>query len=109
VVRTTKHTLTCDRCGYTHFIEAWGYKELNVLGDLGWAQYSSAKPRPTYNKPACYPRIKDLCPDCSMQMKLFMNQDMNVWYEDISTLGNLGDLIELRTEINKEIKRKRAT
>ena len=74
-MRSTKHTITCDRCGYTVGVKAWDHKELKVLADRGWTQYSSRKTSPYFPSKggATYTLVRDLCRDCTEDMQAFMS------------------------------------
>jgi hypothetical protein len=96
-MRSTKHTITCDRCGYTVGVKAWNYKELRVLADRGWTQYSSRKASPYHQgTTANYTKVNDLCRDCTLEMQAFMAScDM-----PLISIPKLLEHVESEAEIN---------
>lgn len=110
--RSTTRTITCDRCGDTKPVKEWTQRELRVLRERGWSSYRSFTPDNDYAGRGS--TKKDLCPDCTASMKSFMNQEPSplisgrwVSSKDVADANGLM-LTDLRTQINAELRRRRA-
>ena len=114
-MRTTRNTLTCDRCAKTEFTKSFSSYELRKLGRAGWTKYTTATTQNKFSWP-----YKDLCPGCTDQMRVVACSksewlpvvDLNS-YEKMCRASRdslemkLADVITLRDELTQRIKDRR--